>query len=122
MRTARPFDTKLLDREAMSRALHRQLTGLGGVLLMALSAVAVTALVTWSVNDPSFNHATDAAPVNFLGYGGAVFSDLMMQLIGLASVVFLAPVALWGWYLAARGEIDHEGLRLAGWLAAILGG
>jgi S-DNA-T family DNA segregation ATPase FtsK/SpoIIIE len=41
-------------REALERRL-RELTGLG---LIAIAGVAIAALATWSVQDPSLSHAT----------------------------------------------------------------
>jgi len=50
-------------RDALARRL-RELTGLG---LIALSGVAIAALTTWSVQDPSFSHATSRAIRNVVG-------------------------------------------------------
>ena len=83
---------------------------LGGVLLVALS------LATWSIHDPSFNHATDARPTNLLGYPGAAISDLLMQLFGLGAVGLIAPVAAWGAKLMAQSPINRPFKRLAVWL------
>jgi hypothetical protein len=47
-------------------------------------AVALTvALATWSINDPSLNHATDQRAHNVLGRPGAVVADLAMARNGL---------------------------------------
>ena len=56
-------------------------------------------LATWSVSDPSFNHATGGQVRNALGTPGAVLADILMQTIGLATAVFLIPLVLWGWRL-----------------------
>ena len=60
-------------REALARRL-RELAGLG---LIALSGVATTALMTWSVQDPSLSHATSRPIRNVLGYPGAIGADLL---------------------------------------------
>ena len=49
------------------------------------------------MQDPSLSHATDAPVRNLLGTPGAIGSDLLMQLLGLASTVLVLPVAVWGW-------------------------
>ena len=36
---------------------------------------------------------------------GAVTADLMMQLIGLASIALIAPIAAWGWRLLTHGSL-----------------
>ena len=69
--------------------------------LVALDGVAglTLALLTWSVSDPSLNHATSAHIHHLLGAPGAIAADLVMQFIGLASATLLAPPAFWGWGL-----------------------
>ena len=70
-------------REALARRL-RELTGLG---LIALSGAIAAALMTWSVQDPSLSHATSRAIRNVLGYPGAIGADLLMQILGLGSIM-----------------------------------
>ncbi len=40
------------------------------------------ALLTWSVEDPSLNHATNAPVHNLLGAPGAIAADMVMQMLG----------------------------------------
>src|SRR3954470_3787940 len=89
----------------------------GGIALITLSAIVAAALATWSVQDPSLSHATDGPVRNLLGTPGAVGADLLMQLFGLASTVFLLPLAVWGWRIATRRPLDREWMRLSFWLA-----
>ena len=88
------------------------LSVLGGVLMVALS------LATWSIHDPSLNHATDARPANLLGYPGAAVSDLLMQLFGLGAVGLIVPVAAWSVKLMAQRPIGRPLTRLAVWLVS----
>jgi S-DNA-T family DNA segregation ATPase FtsK/SpoIIIE len=69
--------------------LRRRICESGGFALIVLAAAIAIALATWSVQDPSLSHATDAPVRNFLGTPGAVGADLLMQLFGLASTVFV---------------------------------
>ncbi len=82
----------------------------GGILLVGLAALAL-ALLTWSVQDPSLNHATGAPVHNWLGAPGAVVADLFMQMFGLASVAILLPVAFWGWRLVTARHLARIGAR-----------
>jgi DNA segregation ATPase FtsK/SpoIIIE, S-DNA-T family len=102
-------------------SLQRRIQEAGGLVLLGLTLVAVLALATWSVEDPSFNHATSQPPRNLLGVPGAVLADLMMQLFGLAALAVLLPVAFWGWRLLTHRTLDREGLRLAMWAVGALG-
>jgi S-DNA-T family DNA segregation ATPase FtsK/SpoIIIE len=96
--------------------LRRRICESGGFALIALAAVIAVALATWSVQDPSLSHATDAPVRNLLGTPGAIGADLLMQLFGLASIVFVLPVAVWGWRIATHRPFDREWMRLAFWL------
>lgn len=60
----------------------------------AIIAVALS-LATWSIADPSFNHAVDATPGNLLGYPGAVIADELMQLLGLGVLFVIAIPSAW---------------------------
>jgi DNA segregation ATPase FtsK/SpoIIIE, S-DNA-T family len=97
-------------------AVRRRLREIAGFGLIALSVVAVAALATWSVRDPSFSHATSAPVRNLLGLPGAVTADLMMQLIGLASIALIAPIVAWGLRLITHGLLCREPLRLGLWI------
>ncbi|HKU05555.1 MAG TPA: DNA translocase FtsK [Bradyrhizobium sp.] len=101
-------------RDALTRRI-RELVGLG---LIALSGVAAAALMTWSVQDPSLSHATSRAIRNVLGYPGAIGADLLMQILGLGSIMLILPIAVWGWRMLTHRTFDREALRLGCWLLA----
>jgi len=96
--------------------LRRRLRELGGVALISLTMMAGLALATWSVQDPSLSHATDAPVRNLLGLPGAIAADLMMQLLGLGSLALLLPIAVWGYRLLGHRPLSHERLRVLLWL------
>ena len=70
--------------DAMRDALRRRLRELGGAALIVLAVVLALALATWSVQDPSLNHATNSPVRNLLGVPGAIVADLLMPLLALA--------------------------------------
>ncbi|ACB94117.1 DNA translocase FtsK [Beijerinckia indica] len=86
---------------------------IGGIVGLAL------ALTSWSVQDPSFNHAADGPIRNFLGAPGAVAADLLMQMLGLGVLACLLPPGFWGWRLLTTHKLDRLGLRLVLWLAGM---
>ena len=90
--------------------------------LVALAAVAslTLALLTWSVSDPSLNHATSARVHNLLGAPGAIAADLVMQFIGLASAALLAPPAFWGWGLITQRRLEKPRLKVALYLSGMI--
>jgi S-DNA-T family DNA segregation ATPase FtsK/SpoIIIE len=103
-------------RAALRRRLHETI----GIILLALAGIASLALATWSVQDPSLSHATNAPVRNTLGLMGAISADLMMQLLGIATVALLFPLAAWGWRLLTHRTLDRERSRLVLWLVATL--
>ena len=107
----------LLDTESpIKRFLRRNLVGASGLGIIAIAAMLAASLATWSVNDPSLNHATDGTVRNALGAPGAIVADILMQTIGLATAVFLIPLVLWGWRLMAGHALGIGRKRLFYWL------
>src|ERR1700689_95149 len=97
-------------------ALRRRLREIGGMALLGIALAACLALATWSVQDPSLSHATNAPVRNLLGLPGAIVADLMMQLLGLGSLALLLPIAAWGYRLLGHRRLSHERLRVLLWL------
>ena len=104
----------------MRESLNRRLRELGGIALILLAVALTLALVTWSVQDPSLSHATNKPMRNMLGGPGAVVSDLLMQLFGIAAIAFVLPIAIWGWRLITHRALSREGLRLMFWVIGLM--
>ena len=90
--------------------------------LVALAGVAslTLALLTWTVSDPSLNHATNARAHNLLGSPGAIAADLVMQFVGLASVALLVPPAFWGWSLLTKRRLERPRLKAGLYLSGVI--
>ncbi|GAC1551616.1 MAG: DNA translocase FtsK [Beijerinckiaceae bacterium] len=93
-----------------------------GLLLLCLCTAYTLALATWSVSDPSFNHATAGRIRNLLGYRGAIVADLTMQLVGVAAVALMTPPVVWGWRLIRRRRLENIRLRIVLWIGGTLCG
>jgi len=100
--------------------LRRLAFGTYGFFLIAGACAVWLSLATWSVNDPSLNNATRAAPRNLLGDWGAVIADLGIQSLGLAAIFLFLPLAAWGWHLVARTVPNTRKWRLIAWPASAL--
>ena len=103
------------DRFSLSGFMFRQAQTLFGFAIFLLLALAVAALATWNVADPSYSYATGNEPSNILGYGGAAFADIAMQFFGLASVVALLPVVAWALALISGRRFSRIPARAAAW-------
>ena len=98
----------------------RRAAEIAGLLALASVAGLTLALLTWSVSDPSLNHATNAHIHNLLGAPGAIAADLVMQFIGLASAALLAPPAFWGWSLVTQRRLDRPRLKVGLYLIGVI--
>jgi len=103
--TDRSLDIVAFVSEHFRDILRRRVRELAGIAFLTLALLGAIALATWSVQDPSFSHATQKPIRNLLGMPGAIFSDLAMQLLGLAAMLLLVPEALLGWRLLSHRPI-----------------
>ncbi|TDR89175.1 DNA translocase FtsK [Enterovirga rhinocerotis] len=118
MHTLRRHESPLerLTDAILAFAKRRCVEGVGLMLFTASVALAVS-LATWSVKDPSLNHATGAPVRNLLGSWGAIASDLLIQIFGLGAVVVALVPAIWGVRMIRDGGLNRAGLRLVLWAA-----
>jgi len=105
---------------AMRVFMRARLRELMGLATIALAAVAAAALASWTPADPSFNHATAAAPQNWLAAPGAIAADLMIQTAGLAAALPILVVAVWGARLLTHRRVEHAAWRLVAVVVATL--
>jgi S-DNA-T family DNA segregation ATPase FtsK/SpoIIIE len=113
-----PFSDRLPD--SIREMLVRRMRECAGLVMIALASAGAAAFITWSVQDPSLSHATSKPIHNILGYPGAIGADLLMQILGLGSIMLILPIAIWGWRLLTHRHFDREALRVAAWLLATL--
>ncbi|MBV9974208.1 MAG: DNA translocase FtsK [Hyphomicrobiales bacterium] len=106
--------------DALREFVGRRALEAAGAFLVAGSAATAVALASWSVSDPSINHAVNGTVRNLAGYPGAVVSDIMMQMIGLASSAALMPPLLWGMRLLWRRKLAPIWPRIAMWIIGTL--
>jgi S-DNA-T family DNA segregation ATPase FtsK/SpoIIIE len=110
-------------RDALRQAVRRFAFRAWGALLVAASLAAVIALASHSPTDPSLSTAAGGPPANWLGASGAYFSDVLLLLFGLGSVLFFPVIAIAGlrmMRLEPAGRIGR-GLLLAGAGALLIG-
>ncbi len=103
MQRPKANSVSLADTESpVKRFIKSNMIVIGGAVILVVGVCVAAALATWSTNDPSLNHATNAEINNALGQTGAIVADVLMQTIGLATAVFLVPIFIWGWRLSLK--------------------
>ncbi len=93
---------------------------IGGILLIVWTAIALS-LLTWSVTDPSLTHAASGGVRNWMGPLGAIVSDLLVQMLGLACIFAVLPPAYWAMLLLGEGHLSHSKTKLVCAPLAVVG-
>jgi len=93
--------------------LRRRLHEAWGVLLLAAAFFIAGALLTYTPGDPSLNSAVGGDARNMLGTTGAYVADLLLQGLGLASVVPVLVLSVWGVRILRGRPLKVAALRLA---------
>jgi DNA segregation ATPase FtsK/SpoIIIE, S-DNA-T family len=80
-------------------ALSRRVSEVTGVGLFALALIWLVALASYDAQDPAwfFSTGAHATPANFAGLVGAFLAELSFQLLGYASFLIPAAIAVVGW-------------------------
>ncbi|MBL8239221.1 MAG: DNA translocase FtsK 4TM domain-containing protein [Bryobacterales bacterium] len=93
----------------------RRLNLLTGLLFLIGGGVLAASLISHSPEDPAWNTAAEALrPHNWIGYPGALFSDVALSLAGFASWLIPAMVCLFGLRRMRSQIVEAPGLRLFG--------
>jgi DNA segregation ATPase FtsK/SpoIIIE, S-DNA-T family len=90
-------------REKLRESVQLFVRRLTGAALISISIALAVALLTHSPVDPSFSTAAGGPPENWLGSFGSYASDIMLTLLGPASVLVLPLLGLAGTRLM-RGQ------------------
>jgi S-DNA-T family DNA segregation ATPase FtsK/SpoIIIE len=80
--------------------VSRRLSEIIGVVLFASALVCLVALASYTPSDPVwfFNTGSDLPPANLAGRIGAFLAELMLQVVGYASYLIPAVLAVVGWH------------------------
>ena len=101
---------------ASGSALSRRVSEVVGVALFAATLIWLIALATYDPNDPVwfFSTGTHEVPANFAGRVGAFVSELSYQILGYASYLIPAVLAVAGWHYFWCRTIDAAYTKLTG--------
>jgi S-DNA-T family DNA segregation ATPase FtsK/SpoIIIE len=90
----------------LSPTQHRRLNEAAGFLLLSFGLATLLSLVSYHAQDPSWDTASEARPLNLIGYAGSYLADLCLQSLGAAAFVLplLTFVLAWRWIRSAPLE------------------
>jgi S-DNA-T family DNA segregation ATPase FtsK/SpoIIIE len=93
----------------LSPTQHKRLNEVCGFLFLSAGLLLLLSLVSYHVQDPSWDTAAGSRPLNLIGYPGSYLADFLFQSFGAAAFLFplLAFLLAWKW-------IRSEELRAAG--------
>jgi DNA segregation ATPase FtsK/SpoIIIE, S-DNA-T family len=77
----------------------------GSAAAFLLATSLLLSIVSYHVDDVSWNTSSMLVTNNILGYSGAVLADLLLQIMGLASVALVISIFSWAIILFAKGVI-----------------
>ncbi len=97
-------------------ALSRRVSEVVGVALFAVALIWLVALATYDPNDPVwfFSTGTHDVPANFAGRVGAFLGELSFQVLGYASYLIPALIAVAGWHYFWCRAIDAIYTKVVG--------
>ena len=105
--------TRRCCRPPLRHRLGRWLLRATGSSVLIVCLACGLALATWSAADPSLTHATSGSTRNLFGPLGAILSDLLMQMLGLAGVLVLLPPLFWALPLSSGRPLEAWRGKLA---------
>ncbi len=111
MRTTTSSTFDRIPDAAQDYLLRRGVEILGLLLATLVTALALS-LATWSAHDPSLNYAADGPIKNILGSPGALVSDVLIQMLGVTSIILLVPLAFWSWTLVRQHSLPGFRTRI----------
>jgi len=98
----------------LSPTQHKRLNEVTGLLLLSLGLVILLSVVSYHAEDPSWDTAADARPLNLVGYPGSYLSDLLYQLFGAAAFLFPLLTFLLAWKWIRSEELQAGSVKVCG--------
>ncbi len=79
----------------------KMLTRCWGSVLILLFVAFVVSLMSYDINDPSWNNAVEGNANNRLGFIGSYGADFLIQTMGLSAYLLVLPLLTWGWRIVS---------------------
>ena len=98
----------------LSPTQHRRLNEVTGFLLLSMGLVILLSLVSYHAQDPSWDTAAGAHPLNLVGYPGSYLSDLLFQSFGATAFLFPLLTFLLAWKWIRCEDLEAGGAKILG--------
>ncbi len=98
----------------------RRLAEALGIGFLAAAGLLLVSLVSYSPGDSSLNSASGGIFDNVLGPAGAIAADLTLQAFGLAGLLPVLALAVWGWRIMTKRGLSVWWLRLVLFFSALV--
>jgi S-DNA-T family DNA segregation ATPase FtsK/SpoIIIE len=104
----------------LSPTPQKRINELVGLLLLSLGLLVLLSLASYHPQDPSWNTAAEARPLNLIGYPGAWLSDLLLQGFGIGAFLFPALLLSLAWKWVRSEELEAGAVKLCGAVLLLL--
>ncbi|HJZ97798.1 MAG TPA: DNA translocase FtsK 4TM domain-containing protein, partial [Candidatus Solibacter sp.] len=98
----------------LSPTQHIRLNEVVGFLLLLAGLALLLSLVSYHTQDPSLNTASNARPLNLVGYPGSYLADLFYQTFGATSYLFPLLTFLLSWKWIHSDAFEAGGIKIFG--------
>jgi len=98
----------------LSPTPYTRLNEVTGFLLLSLGLIILLSLVSYHGQDPSWDTASGAHPLNLVGYPGSYVADLLYQGFGVAAFLFPLLSFLLAWKWIRSEELNSGAPKLVG--------
>ena len=105
----------------LSPTQHKRWNEVTGFLLLSSGLVILLSLVSYHAQDPSWNTAAGARPLNLIGYPGSYLGDILFQAFGAAAFLFPLLIFLLAWRWIRSEQIEAGAVKMLGSVLLTLG-
>ncbi len=110
--TIKKTATKSLLPASVTAFLSKLMVRTWGSALIVLFVAAVSAFISYDINDPSWNNAVTGEANNLLGLAGSYGSDVLLQSLGLGAYILVLPLLTWGWRIISLKGLPYIFMHL----------
>ena len=112
------MNSQILSR--INNFAKRRLIEFFGIMLVFVGIFLLSSIISYSPSDPNFIYSPENAEINNIGgFYGSVISDLLLQSLGLVSILIIFNFFIWGFKILINKKISKFTLKLFFTLAYI---